>query len=158
MITQRTATSADISSLWDLRTRAVRETCASHYTDELLAAWVAAPMPSSMPRMVEAGWALVAEDEGGLIGYAMVDLELGEVDAVFVERAHQGRGVGRRLLRALEEMAGAQGFGRVFLTASLNAVPFYRSAGYEPVHDEPYSHRSGLKIPAVCMEKRLARG
>jgi GNAT superfamily N-acetyltransferase len=115
-------------------------------------------MPASMPRMAEAGWALAAEDEGGLVGYAMVDLELGEVDAVFVDPAHQGRGIGRRLLRALEEMAAAHGYGRVFLTASLNAVPFYRSAGYDPVRDELHDHRSGLKIPAVYMEKHLARG
>jgi len=112
-------------------------------------------MPASMPRMVEAGWAIAAEDEGGLVGYAMVDLELGEVDAVFVDPAHQGRGVGRRLLRALEEMAAAHGFGHLFLTASLNAVPFYRSAGYEPVRHELYRHRSRLIIPAVYMEKRL---
>ena len=158
MVTQRTATRADIPFLWDLRTRAVRETCGSHYTDELLAKWAAAPMPASMPRMVEAGWALAAEDEGGLIGYAMVDLELGEVDAVFVDPAHQGRGVGRRLLRAMEEMAAAHGFGRVFLTASLNAVPFYRGAGYEPVRHELHGHRSGLIIPAAYMEKRLAHG
>lgn len=142
--------------MWALRTRAVRASCASHYAPEVINAWCAAPPPERMPALIEAGGALLEEEAGALAAYAILDGANGEVDALFVEPAFQGRGLGRKLMAALEAMATQRHIERLFLSASLNAVPFYRAAGFQVIREELYPHRSGLLLASRYMEKHLA--
>ena len=152
---QRRAEPADLPELWALRTRAVRTSCASHYAPDVIDAWCASPAPESLPRLVAAGGAWVAEENGRVLGYAILEMDSGEVDAVFVEPGQQGRGIALRLLAALEAMPAARGVGRLFLSASLNAVPFYQRAGFTSLREELYPHRSGIELRSVFMEKLL---
>ena len=141
--------------MWTLRTRAVRLSCASHYPPDVLDAWCASPPPERLPGLVEAGGALVAEEDGKMLGYAILDLDSGEVDAVFVDPGQQGRGIAMGLLAALEAMAVARGVRGLYLSASLNAVPFYECAGFVSVREETYPHRSGLGLRSMFMAKML---
>ena len=157
MLKQRAASSTDLDALWALRTRAVRASCASHYPSEVIDTWCATPAPTSLPLLVQAGGAVVAEENGQVVGYAILNTGTGEVDAAFVEPSHQGRGIALALVRELEAMALARGLPRMFLSASLNAVPFYERAGFRAVREEIYPHRSGIGIRSVFMEKALPR-
>ena len=157
MIELRPANCKDLALLWSLRTRAVAQACASHYSAAVLAAWLAAPAPDSLRRHMADGGGTVALENGRLLGYAVLDTASGEVDAVFVEPAQQGRGVGAMLMRTLEAAALAAGHKRLFLSASLNAVAFYERVGFVAVREELYPHRSGIAIPSVYMEKQLTR-
>jgi len=152
----RAATAADLAALWPLRTRAVRASCAAHYPATVIEIWSASAPPASLAGLVNLGTALVAEEDGALAGFAVLDLASGEVDAVFVEPAYQGRGIARDLLRWLEVLAQGRGVQRLFLSASLNAVAFYERAGFMRVRDEVYAHRSGIGIASVFMEKVLS--
>jgi putative acetyltransferase len=58
-------------------------------------------------------------------------------------------------LRALEAMAAAAGCDQLHLSASLNAVPFYQSAGFVRIRDEAYPPSSGIRLDSVFMEKHL---
>jgi GNAT superfamily N-acetyltransferase len=153
---QRRAEQADLAAMWALRTRAVRVSCASHYAPDLIDAWCATPAPERLPALVEAGGALLAEEDGRMLGYAILDLDSGEVDAVFVEPGQQGRGIARDLMAALEALAMERGLPRLFLSASLNAEPFYQRAGFVSLRRESYPHRSGLQLASVFMEKTLS--
>lgn len=152
---QRRAEPADLHPMWALRTRAIRASCAAHYSSEVIEAWCAATPPERMPGLIAAGGALVEEEDGRLVAYAILDLQSGEVDAAFVDPAQQGRGIGRRLLAALEALAMKHGLRRLFLSSSLNAVPAYERAGYVALRRELYPHRSGLELASVFMEKTL---
>jgi len=155
MLMRRSATSADLAQLWDVRTRAVRASCTAHYPAAVIDTWCASAAPASLPLLVQSGGAVVAEDEGCVVGYAVLNLHTGEIDAAFVAPAHQGRGIALQLLRQLESLARARGLLRLFLSASLNAVPFYERAGFRQVREEIYPHRSGIGIRSVFMEKLL---
>lgn len=155
MLTLRPATIDDIAPLWDLRTRAIAHGCAAHYTPEVLAVWLASPAPASMRRHIEHGAGLVALDDGRTVGYAVLDPLTGEVEAAFVDPLEQGRGIGRVLLDAIEAHARAGGIERLFLSASLNALPFYQRAGFIALREELYPHHSGIGIPSILMEKVL---
>jgi len=155
MIALRPAHTGELALLWTLRTRAVAAACAGHYSESMLAAWLAAPAPDSLQRLLAQGGGVVAEEAGQVLGYAVLDAGAGEVDAVFVEPAQHGRGIGALLLGALEDAARAVGRDWLFLSASLNAVAFYRRAGFIAVREEMYPHRSGVEIPSVFMEKWL---
>lgn len=156
MIDFRPAVAEDIPALWDVRTRAVAHSCAAHYSAGILAVWLASPPPASLASLIARGSAMLACEGNHMLGYAVLDAGTGEVDAVFVAPGQQGRGIGRALLAWVEDAARAAGRERLFLSASLNAIPFYRRAGFVAVREEMYPHRSGLAIASVFMEKALA--
>lgn len=155
-ITLRPALPADIATLWTLRTVAVRVSCATHYAPEQIAVWTASPVPDAYAAMLADGGGIVAMQDDAVAGYAMLDVHQHEVDAVFVDPARAGLGIGKRLLAALEQLARGRGIGRLHLSASLNAVPFYGAAGFVALREEAYAHPSGISLASVAMEKVLA--
>jgi GNAT superfamily N-acetyltransferase len=63
---------------------------------------------------------------------------VGEVKRLFVRRADRGKGVGRTLLRGLEERARALGLDVLRLDTpggERGALVLVRSAGYRPIDD-----------------------
>ena len=155
-ITLRPALPLDIDALWALRTVAVRVGCTTHYAPEQIAVWTASPVPDSYAAMLVAGGGIVAMQGESIAGYAMLDADKQEVDAVFVDPARVGLGIGKRLLAALEQLARGRSIVRLHLSASLNAVPFYRAAGFVALREEAYAHPSGISLASVAMEKVLA--
>ena len=135
-ITLRPALPLDIDALWALRTVAVRVSCATHYAQEQITVWTASPVPPAYAAMLAAGGGIVAMQGEAIAGYAMLDVDKHEVDAVFVDPARAGLGIGKRLLAALEQLARGRGIARLHLSASLNAVPFYRAAGFISLREE----------------------
>jgi N-acetylglutamate synthase-like GNAT family acetyltransferase len=59
--------------------------------------------------------------------------EEAQVRYMAVGPAHQGSGLGRKILRGLEDRARAQGIQRIILNARENAVGFYTRQGYEAI-------------------------
>lgn len=155
MIELRTGEIPEIPLLWSLRTRAVRQLCASHYTPEQIGVWSESPPPESYLRLFATLCALVAEEAGQRLGYGILDRQSGELIALFVEPAHAGRGIGKRLMEGLEAMAADEHFSRLYLYASLNAADFYRAMGFVAVRDEAYQHPSGISLRSLYMERVL---
>jgi N-acetylglutamate synthase-like GNAT family acetyltransferase len=84
----------------------------------------------------------VAEVDGQVVGLAGIhvspslehDGDAAKVSAIVVDEAFRGKGVGRRLLEAVETEAKAQGCVLVFLTTAErrhDAHEFYRRLGWE---------------------------
>jgi GNAT superfamily N-acetyltransferase len=78
-----------------------------------------------------------------------------EIKRMYVEPAYRGRGLGRRVLEALEDGARRAGYAKVRLetgTAQPEALGLYRAAGYYQI--ECYGHyRDDPR--SVCFEKVL---
>ncbi len=75
----------------------------------------------------------------------------GKIGRMAVLNDHRGRGLGARILDALEQEGGTRGLRQFKLSAQLHAAGFYERAGYARaggVYDE-------VGIPHVAMEKRL---
>jgi DNA-binding MarR family transcriptional regulator/GNAT superfamily N-acetyltransferase len=96
-----------------------------------------------------AGLLLVARLHGEPIGCGALKFH-GELPAelkrMWVSATARGLGIGRRMLRELEQQASARGVTIVHLETNRNlteAIALYRSAGYQevsPFNDEPYAH------------------
>lgn len=151
----RVALQGELEALWALRTRCVREICSSHYPPDVVGPWSTSPPPPSFQRLLTMGGCLLAEHaaSGELLGYGAIDVENAEIDALFVAPDQAGRGLGLRLLRALEQCvpAGTE----LKLSAALNAEAFYHRAGYRPVRREIYPHPSGVELDSVLMNRRV---
>lgn len=75
---------------------------------------------------------LVAESGGGIVGFcalARLSVEEYELEALFVEPPHIGRGVGRALIEAAKARARACGARSIRIQGDPNATRFYRAAG-----------------------------
>lgn len=84
----------------------------------------------------QAGRLLVALDEGKVVGFVrleVLDAAL-HVEQVTVSPEHGGRGIGRRLMLAAEELARERGYHRMTLTTFRDVPfngPFYESLGWQ---------------------------
>lgn len=97
------------------------------------------------PNVVRGEEVLVADLEGHIVGVVTVEdrgeaLELVDID---VPRELQGRGIGSRLVRFVEERARREGKAAVTLGTSRNAagvawksLPWWQGQGYRVTHEE----------------------
>lgn len=85
--------------------------------------------------------------------------EAAHVRAMFVRPDWTRRGLGRRIIEACERDAGAQGFRRLDLVATLVGVPLYRACGFEPTADvEDVVLVDGTPLPCLEMTKPIGTG
>jgi predicted GNAT family N-acyltransferase len=89
--------------------------------------------------------------DGAPVGTARLT-PAGQIGRMAVLREWRGRGVGRRLLNCLLDIAAQSGRQEVFLNAQCTAGAFYRLAGFRPTG--PVFEEAG--IPHQRMSKRLA--
>jgi ribosomal protein S18 acetylase RimI-like enzyme len=76
----------------------------------------------------------LCEESGGLAGFAMGDLKSGEFAVIAVLPEYERQGIGRTLLKLVEDRLFAAGHGSIWLWTGPNrdfrALHFYRSAGW----------------------------
>jgi GNAT superfamily N-acetyltransferase len=127
--------------------------------DRLSAAW-------QEPNLVHGEEVLVAEIDGRMVGVVTVEdrgeaLELINID---VPRDLQGRGIGTRLVRFVEERALREGKHAVTLGTSRNAagvpwksLPWWQARGYRVTHEEEnaWTRAIGIGVREIRMRKDL---
>lgn len=127
-----------------------------HYTPDEIEAWAGFLTVEGYEPGITHNLFLVAEEAKTPVGFAELDRSNGVVEAVYVAPTHGGRGIGTRLLLALEVHAKEQHLPRLKLLSSLGAMSFYKRAGFqltgEAVHPIP-----GIPVVFRCvpMEKSL---
>jgi len=135
-------------------TSAAAQACLRSYFAELDARFDAgfdptSSLPADADELVEpAGLLLVARLGGEPVGCGAVKFHgsQGEIKRMWVAGGTRGLGVGRRILRELEEHARRHGVSVVRLETNRSlseAINLYRSSGYHEVsafNDEPYAH------------------
>jgi GNAT superfamily N-acetyltransferase len=98
---------------------------------------------------------LIARQGATVVGCVLFnpeDAHGGRLFQMAVTPALQGRGLGARLVIALEEELRRRGFTHVHLHARASVVPFYERLGYA-VYGEPYTE---VNIPHRNKRKTLA--
>ncbi|MFB9377334.1 ribosomal protein S18-alanine N-acetyltransferase [Kineococcus gynurae] len=101
-------------------------------------------------------------DDGAVAGYGGVLLSGSESDlqTIAVAERLQGRGIGRRLLRALTDLAVARGARRMLLEVradNAGAQALYASEGFAPIARRARYYQPG-DVDAVIMRATLGRG
>lgn len=95
----------------------------------------------------------MAEEGGEVVGFAELAGE-GHLDMLYVRKDAVGRGVGRRLYRAVEREARARRLGRISTEASITARPFFERQGFRVVRQQTVVVR-GVAMTNFAMEKQL---
>ncbi|WP_439028576.1 GNAT family N-acetyltransferase [Haloarchaeobius sp. DT45] len=156
MVTVRRATPADTPAIATMHEASARELGRTHYDERQVRAWSGGKRPDRYPVEEPGEHVVVAEVDGELAGYGHLVVDDGEVRAVYVSPGQARRGVGSALLAHLESTARDAGHEECYLWASLNAVPFYRQAGWDVVGDEVVE-TSGNGVTAELPVKLMAK-
>lgn len=143
--TIRVASAADIPHIVHHREQMFREmgtACDYAAMADACTRWYGEALPTGTYRgwMVERGGQVVGG--GGMIvmpwspGPSRFDPRMAWVYNVFVEPAHRGHGLGRRLMEAMHAWCRTQGIERLALNATAAGARVYRDLGYTSP-DEP---------------------
>ena len=76
-----------------------------------------------------------------------------KIRAFFVHPAWARRGIGGMILEACEAAAGAAGFRRLEMGATLTGIPFYRAKGYVELEAAEVALGDGMTLAVVRMGK-----
>jgi GNAT superfamily N-acetyltransferase len=82
--------------------------------------------------------------------------EAAHIRAMFVRGDWTRRGLGRAILEAGRDAAGAEGFMQLDLGATLPGVPLYRAFGFREVEPFVLTMPDGVTLGAVTMERRIS--
>lgn len=113
------------------------------------------------PELVGAGdFQVMCEDAEVLGFYALVKVSptAMELDALFVDPAHLGRGLGTELLTHARAACTAAGMERLVIQADPNATDFYRRAGAEQIGERPSDSIPGRRLPLLELRIDSTRG
>ena len=125
----RPATDADLDALRALYVDAIRTAGPEAYTPEQVATWTRGAESAARFRTHLLGEAaIVAEDAGGLLGFAALDGD--RVCGLYVRGDAQRRGLGGRLLTAIVAEARARGVARLRAEASAFSVGLFARHGF----------------------------
>lgn len=146
----RKAVFEDVRALKRLHDRAVMELCRSDYTSEQLRSWIdRSPLEKYYWRL-ETQRIFLAEKGGMILGYVRWYPDTNELCSICVEPEYTRQGIGTALMEWACKDAREQGVDRLWLDASLTAVPFYLSLGWE----KGATSKGGL-LDSVRMTKDL---
>ncbi len=107
-------------------------------------------------KMISSGgrFILAAEDEGSVIGQGILNLEKKMISGMYVSCGQVRRGIGGKIVSALEKRAKEKGIKKLALNSSLSAVGFYQKNGYQPIK-KTIILIYGEKIPCIFMNKKI---
>jgi GNAT superfamily N-acetyltransferase len=145
----------DVAEALRVLRRAVEHGCRDDYDARQRDAVFASYAPNMFIEGLGPVDSLVATRAGQVIAVAQMDPADGRLRALFVDARDQHRGVGRALLAEIETRARRHGLARLHGAMSLNAVPFYRRAGFRPIAGVERLISSRIAIPIQRMEKLL---
>ncbi len=84
-------------------------------------------------KLIETRLVLVALQDQQVLGTASLDGQV--IRTVFVDPTQQGKGIGRRLMAAIERQAQERGACELLVPSSLTAQGFYRQLGFTQVRE-----------------------
>lgn len=98
---------------------------------------------------------LVAESDGKLRGFTALLLDQegsAELEALFVDPASAGKGIGSTLLTGVVKVACALGIRAVTIQSDPGAVPFYERFGAQKVGESPSGSIEGRMLPVLVLD------
>jgi putative acetyltransferase len=151
----RRATTKDAEEILLTRIASIRALASSHYSQTEIDDWCKTRSAASYHSPIEEKVVLVEEVDGQVVGFGQLDPTGAVIEAVYVCPTTTRHGIGIKILRALEAAAAAQGIQELTLEASLNAIEFYRRAGYVPDLQSTHESVRGNSGSTVAMRRHL---
>ncbi|MBR1361254.1 MULTISPECIES: GNAT family N-acetyltransferase [Bradyrhizobium] len=146
--TIRPAREDDADGISGVILRALRETNAKDYTDEIIERVERSFSPDAVRQLVGKRSVFVAAIGGRVVGTASLDGSV--VRTVFVAPDVQARGIGKRLMAEVARAARERNIPALTVPSSVTAEVFYARLGFIAVRDSYYGDER-----TIVMERSL---
>lgn len=146
--TIRPALEDDADHISGVILRALRETNAKDYTDEIIERVERSFSPGAVRQLIGKRTVFVAAIGSRIVGTASLDGSV--IRTVFVAPDVQGRGVGKRLMAEVERTARERNIPSLTVPSSVTAETFYARLGFSAVRDSYYGNER-----TIIMERSL---
>ena len=121
---------------------------AKDYTKEQLDVWATGREDlEKWNRLLQENYSIVAIENGVITDFGDID-KTGYLDHLFVDAAHQGKGIAKAICKRLEQAVQ----GDITVHASITAKPFFVKRGYK-VMKECQAERQGIFLIYFVMRK-----
>lgn len=154
MLTIRKATRRDVDDVWAIRNAAICNQCVDYYPADILKTWARSEISELFTNIVEQHFYL-AVYINLTVGTGMINTDTGKIDAIFVHPNHMRKGVGRKMIKFLEDIALQNRLQLITLESTLNAVVFYRKCGFKGDDICTYVSPSGVSLDCIPMTKAI---
>lgn len=158
----RPAIPEDALPIIDAHRDSVRGTAVAYYSREIIEEWgpivVSPERVNGFARAIAGGQEVVVvavDASGNILGFGSIVPKNDELRAVYVRSEYGRQGIGRAILRRLEELARAAGLKELSMDASINAEAFYKANGFNSEGAGEHTMGSGARMACVRMRKRL---
>lgn len=145
----RPALDDDAAGISAVILRALRETNAKDYTNEIIARVEQSFSPDTVRTLIAKRTVFVATIGNRLVGTASLDGSV--VRTVFVAPDVQARGIGKLLMAQVEHIARARNIPALTVPSSVTAETFYARLGFKAVRDSYHGDER-----TIIMERSLA--
>ncbi|MBW2972799.1 GNAT family N-acetyltransferase [Candidatus Woesearchaeota archaeon] len=144
----RIATAEDLPLCKKLMHLTVGETNAKYYPPNIIHAW----QNHAFQHEMKEEDVLIYEENNVILGFGVV--EGSHIRRVYIHPDFQRKGVGKNIVKNLEEIAKERGFESCTLNSSSNALDFYKSLGYKD-NGKKVIEQDGLTVTFTKMKKTL---
>lgn len=145
----------DTKALIELFRETVHRVCCVDYSVEQLNAWAPDFIdPEAWENRFLKSYTLVAEENGFILGFANLEND-GNIDMFYVSAESQGKGVGKVLLKHLENHAKDLKLDKLTSDVSLTARTFFQHSGFL-TEEEYIKIRNGVEFKNTLMSKKLS--
>ena len=149
MITIRLATKDDATAISSVVCNTLRRSNAQDYSETVIDRLLNNFTPQCIAEMMSRRTVFVAIGHDEVVGTA--SLQQATVKTVFVAPEHQRKGVGSRLMNAVEASAKEAGLRSLTVASSLTAESFYTALGYKFLEYKLFGEEK-----TVVMKRQLA--
>jgi putative acetyltransferase len=143
---------SDAEAHAEVHRKSVLGLASEDYPKEVVEAW-ASREPEDSP-LEDEKIRFVAEEDGEIIGFSDYDRETNELSGLYVKPDHTGEGIGKKLLKKLEEDARRNSLDKLWCKSTFTARDFYLKHGYELI-EETNHEMEDVEMTVFKMEKQL---
>ena len=148
----RKATQKDARKISKLAINSIAKIKSDKYSKKQIKVWMNMNIVSDVKTWFKVREVFVAEDKGKIIG--TVSLNKNKFSRFFVKHNLQGKGIGKKLLKFIENRVKKKGYKKIWMTSVPSAYNFYKKLGYKPKGKVIlYSNR--VRFTETKMEKKL---
>lgn len=155
----RAAQLHDCDAIYQVHVSSIREQCAKCYNETEISKWAGRQDPSRYQTFIKYQEIFVAESQGCVIGFghiACIDVTgTMEIEGLYVSPQSVGKGVGRLLIRQMEDIARQKTCSVICVRATLNSVGFYTHCGFEAIEETVHCVGDGTELKCLRMKKLL---
>ncbi|MFJ7315438.1 GNAT family N-acetyltransferase [Pseudomonas sp. NPDC098747] len=126
----------------------LRESNAQDYSSEIINQVEQSFSPEAILHLFTQRQMFVATVESHIVATASLDQDV--VRSVFVDPAHQRKGIGRQLMNRIQSIAITEGRDLLRVPSSITAEGFYASLGFKKIRDEFHASER-----TIIMAKKL---